>query len=149
MLSCTSYIADMLLLTLPLLRQLQPLQYEARVTTQRSSAFILQLCWDTPCSVAIFALRGKAEKPAKAQSLSSSEEMHVYKKQGLSYSPHCFSVTLPVKNKNWSFPFLMSNHGLAHQLSAFKWASVPFQGNDSVLALPAGLLLSFPSVCLA
>ena len=51
---------------------------------ERSGMLVPQLCWDMPCSVAIFAPHGKAEKPAKAQSPSSSEKMHVYAKQGLS-----------------------------------------------------------------
>lgn len=69
--------ADTLLLTFLLLRQLQPLQYVARATTERSIMCVAQLCWDMPCSV---ALHRKAEKLVKAQSPSSSEKMHVYPK---------------------------------------------------------------------
>ena len=143
MLPCSSYAVDMLPLTPLLLRQPQPLQHEASATTERSGVLDPQPCWDVPCSVGIFALCGKAEKPVKAQSPSSSEKMHVYTKQGLSWPPHCSSMTFPVKNENLSFPFL------AHQPSMFKCASAPFQGNNSVLALPAGLVLSLPSVRLA
>lgn len=87
----------MLPLTFLLLRQLQPLLYKARATTAKTLGCSFP-SWDVPCSLAIFAPCGKAEKSAKAQSPSSSEKMHIYTKQAL-YSLHCSSVTLSVKKK--------------------------------------------------
>lgn len=95
-----------------LLRQLQPLQYEARVTTERSGTLVSPAVLGCALLHSYLCSPWESRETSQARSPSSLEKMHVYTKQGLSCSPHCSSVTLSLKNKNRSFPFLMSNHSL-------------------------------------
>lgn len=101
---------------------LQPLQYKTRATILRGLVHLApQLCWNVPCSGPIFAPCGKAEKLAKAQSPSSSENMHVYKNQQLLSSPHA-PLSLSVKNSSFQF-FMLNQSGppAIMTFSSFPW----------------------------
>lgn len=91
-----------------------------------------------PCSGAIFAPCGKPEKLAKAQSPSSSENMHVYKKQSAS-SPHALLWLFLLKIDLFSSSCCIS---LAHQSS---WPSVPFHEMNSSLG-PSSRVSTLPSI---
>lgn len=94
-----------------LLRQLQPLRYEARVTTERSGMLVSPAVLGCALLCGYLCSPWESRDQPSPKSIFIREDARLHKTRVIMFSTLLF-CTLSVKNKNRSFPFLTSNHSL-------------------------------------